>query len=129
MTDRPGDGPRPDEPTQPWQQQPVYGGYGGPTPPGQASYGPVPDHPQATTALVLGILGIVLCQVIAPFAWSTGKKAVDQIDASGGRLGGRGMAQAGYVMGVIGTVLLGLYLLFLVAVVGFGAMGAVFSSS
>jgi hypothetical protein len=122
VTQRPGDGP-----TQPWQQQPGYGG-GAPLP-GQPYYGPPPDHPQATTSLVLGILGIVLCQVIAPFAWSTGKRAVDQIDAAHGQLGGRGMAQAGYVMGVIGTVILGLYVLFIVALIGFGALGAVFSSS
>lgn len=35
-----------------------------------------------------------------------GKRAVAEIDASGGRLGARGQAQAGYVLGIIGTVLL-----------------------
>jgi hypothetical protein len=64
--------------------------------------------------MVLGILGIVVCGVIAPFAWSIGKKTRDEIDASGGRLGGRGQAQAGYVLGIVGTVLLGLGLVFAV---------------
>ena len=66
-----------------------------------------PDHPKATTSLVLGILGIVICGIIAPFAWRMGKRAVDEIDASQGQLGGRGQAQAGYILGVIGTILLG----------------------
>lgn len=67
--------------------------------------------------MVLGILGLVLCSFVAPFAWITGKRTMDEIDASYGRLGGRGMAQAGYVMGIIGTVLLGLTLLLVVGVV------------
>lgn len=70
-----------------------------------------PDHPRATTALVLGIIGIAACPVLGPFAWSIGGKAVKEIDASGGAYGGRGQAQAGYIMGIIGTVLLGLYVL------------------
>jgi hypothetical protein len=57
---------------------------------------------------VLGILGVVLCQVISPFAWVTGKRTLSEIDASQGRLGGRGQAQAGYILGIVGTVLLGL---------------------
>jgi hypothetical protein len=87
-----------------------------------------PDHPRATTAMVLGILGVVLCQVLAPFAWVIGKQAMSEIDAAHGRLGGRGAAQAGYILGIVGTVLLGLavlYLVFVVVLVG----GVLLSSS
>ena len=119
----------------PYPQQPhggepgPYGGQhqdpyaGQPQQPGQPGYGygygppPVqyaPDHPRATTSLILGILGIVLCQVLGPFAWWIGKRTVDEIDASQGRLGGRGSAQAGYIMGIIGTVLLAFGLIALV---------------
>jgi hypothetical protein len=56
----------------------------------------------------------VLCSVLAPFAWRIGKRTVDEIDASNGQLGGRGSAQAGYIMGIIGTILLGLAVIFLV---------------
>jgi hypothetical protein len=66
---------------------------------------------------VLGVLGLVLCSLVAPFAWATGKRTMDEIDASYGRLGGRGMAQAGYVMGLLGTVLLGLALLMVAGLV------------
>ncbi len=67
---------------------------------------PQQNHPRATTALVLGILGVVICGILAPFAWRVGKQAMGEIDASGGQLGGRGQAQAGYILGIIGTVLL-----------------------
>ena len=56
----------------------------------------------------------MLCSVLAPFAWRIGKNTVDEIDASNGQLGGRGAAQAGYIMGIIGTILLGLAVVFLV---------------
>ena len=59
-------------------------------------------------SLILGILGILLCSVVAPFALVIGRRAVKEIDASGGTLGGRGMAQAGFILGIIGTVLLAL---------------------
>lgn len=132
---QPGPGqPGPGQPGQEqpgyWQQQaqgqqPSY-----PPPTGYPAHGQVqyaPDHPKATTSLVLGILGVVLCQVIAPFAWSMGKRTLNEIDASQGRLGGRGAAQAGYVLGIVGTVLLGLSLVFiLIYVVG---MVAFFSTS
>ena len=97
--------------------QPSYGpgGYGSTPPPGGYGYGGgTQTHPKATTSLVLGILGVVCCSLAAPFAWITGKKTVSEIDASGGRLEGRGQAQAGYILGIVGTVLLILALLFLV---------------
>ena len=115
-----GQPPYPQEPyQQPWQQ-PGYpqAGY-------QTQY--PPDHPKATTSLVLGILGVVLCQVVAPFAWVMGKRTLDEIDASQGTVGGRGAAQAGYILGIVGTVLLGLgiifaviWIVFAVAIVGGG---------
>ena len=110
----------------PYEQQPPYTApqYGQPygQQPGYPSY--AADHPKATTVLILGILGIVVCGLIAPFAWRMGKRTVDEIDASQGRLGGRGSAQAGYILGLIGTVLLGLGLLFLVVVVVIAIIGA-----
>jgi len=66
----------------------------------------VQDHPQATLVLILGILSIVICSLIGPFAWVLGKRAVREIDASGGTLGGRTQAQVGYIMGMIVTILM-----------------------
>lgn len=66
---------------------------------------------QAVTVLVLGILGLVVCQILGPFAWYLGNKEVDAIDAGRRPPENRGMAVAGRVLGIIGTVLLGLGLL------------------
>lgn len=91
------------------------GGYGQVPPPGGYGYGaPSQTHPKAVTSLVLGILGVVCCSIAAPFAWSIGKRTVKEIDASGGQYQGRGQAQAGYILGIVGTVLLALGLLFFI---------------
>jgi hypothetical protein len=55
---------------------------------------------------VLGILGLVICAICAPFAWAQGLKAERAIAAEPGRYGGKGMATAGKILGIIGTVLM-----------------------
>jgi uncharacterized membrane protein YjgN (DUF898 family) len=99
-------------------------------PPGQGppAYGyrpPPPNHPQATTVLVLGILGIVVCGLIGPFAWSMGNRVVAEIEASGGAWGGQTEATIGRVLGIVTTVLLLVSLAFIVALFAFG--GSLFS--
>jgi uncharacterized membrane protein YjgN (DUF898 family) len=76
-----------------------------PQQPYQPPYQP-PDHPQTTTILILGICGLVLCQVLGPFAWSMGNKALREIDASGGHMGGRDTVNVGRILGMIATALL-----------------------
>ena len=80
---------------------------------------PVTSSSRAVVALVLGILGIVLCPLSAPVAWVLGKRAEEEIDASGGTIDGRGMATAGKITGIIGVGLLVLYMLILLVVVVF----------
>ena len=97
--------------------------------PGQAPYGwapKQPEHPSATTAMVLGIVGLVgvllcggLTLVVSPFAWVIGGRALREIDSEPGRYGGREMASAGRVMGIVGT---GLLALGVVAVLAFLAL-------
>ena len=97
-------------PQQPWPQQP------GQPPPGQPPWPqqpwqpgyppPPPIHPQATTVLVLGIVGVVVCQVVGPFAWTMGNRVVAEIDAAGGRVGGRTEATVGRILGIVSTALL-----------------------
>ncbi|WP_040799421.1 hypothetical protein [Nocardia higoensis] len=94
-----------------------------------APYGYPQDHPQATTVLVLGILGLVLCQLCAPFAWYMGSRVQKEIEASGGMTGGLGSAKAGYICGIIGTVLLLLYVLAAVAFIVVAIVTAGTSSS
>jgi hypothetical protein len=70
---------------------------------------------------IIGLVGIALCGgltlILSPAAWVVGAKAVREIDASQGRYAGRDRAQAGKVMGIIGTVLLALGILAVIAIV------------
>jgi hypothetical protein len=117
-------------PPNPYPRPNEYGApqspYGVPYQPAYAG-GMMPDHPSATTSMVLGIIGLVgiltcggITLVLSPFAWAIGAKSVREIDAQPGRFGGRDKAQAGKWMGIIGTVLLalGIVLLALVLIVG-----------
>ncbi|MEV3962430.1 hypothetical protein AB0M34_16265 [Nocardia sp. NPDC050193] len=37
--------------------------------------------------LILGVVGMMFCQIVAPFAWLIGRRTLNEIDASGGTLG------------------------------------------
>lgn len=104
-------------------QQPPPSGYGPPgqAPPGYGAYGPPPPkHPQAITVLVLGILSIVVCGLVGPFAWSMGNRVMSEIQASGGRWGGDSEVTIGRVLGIVSTALLGLTLVFFLTFFVFG---------
>ncbi len=95
--------------------------YSAPPPP---SYQPPPNHPQSTTVLILGILSLVVCQLIGPFAWRMGNRVLGEIDASGGAYGGRESVNIGRILGIIGTALFALSILaliFFVVVAGLAA--------
>ena len=114
---------------QPYGQQP-YGQPYGQQPYGQPGYGygpqPPANHPSATTALVLSLIGLIggvfcgLPLVLSPFAWRAGARAVREIDANPGMYGGRDQANAGRIMGIIGTVLLVLGLIGLIGLIAVG---------
>jgi uncharacterized membrane protein YjgN (DUF898 family) len=82
--------------------------------------------------MVLGIValvGVVVCGgitlVLSPFAWAMGSRALHDIDAEPGRYGGRDKANAGRILGIIGTVLLVLgFLLVVVFVIALMATGS-----
>lgn len=126
----PGYGP----PPGPWGPPPPNPGYGpwGPPPPGYPYGPPRPqDHPQGITVLLLGIFGIAMCQILGPMAWVMGKRALAEIDAQPGRYGNRGLVQAGYICGIVGSVILGVYVLsgaaylvFILVVLGASAAGS-----
>ena len=88
----------------------------------QAGYGP-PDLPRATTALVLGIIGLAgglacgLPILLSPAAWVVGHRARKEIRSAPTQWGGESRASAGMILGIIGTVLLVLGVLALVAIV------------
>ncbi len=82
------------------------------------------EDSQSTTILVLGILSLVLCQVLGPFAWVMGNKEIAAIDAGRRPPENRGTAQAGRILGIISTVLLLVgfgFLVVMLVFVGFAA--------
>lgn len=113
---------------------PPPAGYGqappgyGQAPPPPPGYGPPPGHGYAPPAgatsakaiwgLVLGIISIVFCYVgvlIGPAAVIVSVLARKEIDAQpAGAVSGRGMATAGLVTGIIGTVFWGAVAILLV---------------
>lgn len=136
----------PQDPQQPPQQPPYnpYNPNAGQQYPGQQQYQPPygqqypqqqqqqpygygfapkpPAHGSATTAMALGLIGLIglvfcggLTLVLSPFAWAIGGKAVKEIDANPGVYSGREQALAGKIMGIVGTVLLILGVVLVVA--------------
>jgi len=79
--------------------------------------GAYPEASQATTVLVLGILGIVICGILALFVWVMGNKELEAIDAGRRAPENRCTANAGRILGIIGSVLLIVGLVVLVLVV------------
>jgi len=93
-------------------------------------FDPQPPASGAAPALVLGILSIVLCPLCGPFAIALGRKAEKEVRASGGQLGGGGIATAGKILGIIGCVFLVLLIAGLLLLIAAGPIfdGDSFSS-
>ena len=95
---------------QPGQAYPSYGAPAAPAL-GNNAYAPYggfvsgAEHPQGTLILVLGIVGLVLCQLAGPVAWIMGRNALREMDASGQQFTNRGQVKAGMICGIIATVL------------------------
>jgi uncharacterized membrane protein YjgN (DUF898 family) len=73
-------------------------------------------QPSGILILVLGILGITICGICAPIAWIMSNNAIKEIDAGRGDPAQRGSANIGRIIGIIGTVLVVLGLLFVVVI-------------
>ena len=103
------------EPQQPPPQQATAPGGWTQTPDGRWVQTGATSSGKATAALVLGILGLVFCPLICSvLALVFGYQARNEIDASGGRLSGRGSASAGIVLGWVGVVITALFLILIV---------------
>ena len=63
------------------------------------------DHPDGTTVLVLGILGLVICGLLAPIAWYRGNQALATEPVGPTEYANVGLLRAGRILGIIGTAL------------------------
>ncbi|WP_330228118.1 DUF4190 domain-containing protein [Nocardia sp. NBC_00508] len=87
------------------------------------------EHPNASAVLFLGAASVLCCGVLGPVAWALGRKALNDIEGSldaaaktGGNTqpyGGRAQVLVGYILGIVGTVLMIIFaLLYLFIVLG-----------
>lgn len=115
---------------QPYPQQPYgappFSGYGAPVP----GYTYAQSHGRATTSMVLGIVALVgivatpFCCITlpamfcGPFAIWTGFTAKRDIDRNPTAYNNRGQAVAGFIMGIVASVLAVLIILVILLVIG-----------
>lgn len=81
------------------------------------SLGEAPEHPNATTSLVLGIIGLFF-PIVSPFAWYLGGRGRRDMREQPGRYRESSSLTAGWVMGIIGSLLLMLGVLMMVIMLG-----------
>jgi hypothetical protein len=62
------------------------------------------EHPQGTTVLVLGIVGIFF-GICAPIAWYLGNKAMKEIRASGQTYSNEQSVNIGRILGMVFTII------------------------
>lgn len=70
----------------------------------------------AIVSLVLGIIGIAFCQLTGPVAIITGFMARKKAAANPSEFGGEGLALAGIITGIIGTIILLLVIIYIIFV-------------
>ncbi len=70
------------------------------------------NNSQPLIILLLGIFGFALCQICSPIAWVMGNNYMKECAATGQRPDQ--MAVIGRILGIIGTVLFGLTLVFVI---------------
>jgi len=81
-----------------------YQAPGSPLPYGQPYQAVAPEHPQGTTIMVLGIVGLFV-SICAPIAWFMGSKALKEIRASGIHYSNEQQIVIGRVLGMVITII------------------------
>ena len=76
---------------------------------------------RGTLILVLGILGLLLCQVLGIPAWIMGNNDLKEMDVGQMDPTGRSITNAGRICGIIATILLILSLI--VGIIAFAVVG------
>ena len=73
--------------------------------------------------LVLGILGLVMCGAFTGLpAWLMGNTDLNEMDSGLMDPEGRGLTNAGKILGMISTILFGISILFFIILLAFGLL-------
>jgi len=97
-------------PDREWSAQPPV------PPPGYRTV--YPEESQAVLALVLSVVGLVVCGgVLCPVGWYLAHKEIAAIDSGRRDPSKRDTAQAGKIVGIIGTVLVAVGILIIIGLV------------
>lgn len=103
----------PPAPVSEWQNQNI-----GQNTPFQPPMAGGQNQTLAIVSLVLGVIGIVLCQFTAPVALVTGFMARKKAEENPNEYGGSGLALAGIITGAIGSLLLVLVVIYIMVILG-----------
>jgi hypothetical protein len=86
------------------------------------------EHPQGTTVLVLGILGLMV-GLCGPAAWWMGNKALREIRSSGVVYANEQQIVVGRILGIAASILLMISVVFIVVLIGILAITAAMGSA
>jgi len=92
------------------------------------THNPMKPH-RGTLILVLGILGLIVCQPVGIAAWIMGNADLKQIAAGTMDPEGKSLTQIGKILGIIASVLLILGIVFFVLAMVLGIGAAVVAPS
>lgn len=102
-------------------QNPVSYNYGYASP---VTY--LPDHPNGVISLVLALVGFLFFPLLCPIAWFLAAQGRKEAAANPGRWSGGGTLTAGLVIGIIGTVIWGLFVALFFGLIILGAASSGF---
>jgi len=84
---------------------------------------------QAITALVLGILSAICCNLLGPVAWYLGVQERKAIREGRSPLAGDSLALIGMILGIIGTIFLVIGLFWIFALGGMAVLQGLMAAS
>lgn len=89
---------------------------------------PVGGSPQeqgrGTLILILGILSLIVCAILGPFAWLMGKADLAKMDQGLMDAKDQGITKAGMICGMIATILIVVGVVIGIVMVLFGGLAA-----
>lgn len=88
----------------------------------------VPQQQSASTtaimSLVFGILGVICCGLMGPIAWYLGNQELKAIQAGTSPAAGDGLAKAGMILGIVGSIFFCLTLVWIFFMGGMAMLSA-----